>query len=99
MATLHRDLSTRVSIEVRAELERVALVLEPAVQAMRDLDQLTTTVELALAVPASLDPAELAPVTEDEFQHATRVAGLDRCMELLGAIERAIPGPSLCLDE
>jgi hypothetical protein len=37
-------------------------------------------------------------VTEAEFQHATDAVGLDWAMEVLGAIERAIPGPSLCLD-
>jgi hypothetical protein len=93
-----RDLTSRIPADVRAELDRVAGVLEPAVQAMRDLARLTTTVELGLAVPASLDPAELAPVTEDEFRHATLAVGLDRAMDALGALERAIPAPSLCTD-
>jgi hypothetical protein len=93
-----RDLTTRVSPELQAELARVAGVLVPAVQAVKDLGRLTTEVELALAVPASLDPDEDAPVTEAEFQHATDAVGLDWAMEVLGAIERAIPGPSLCLD-
>lgn len=99
MATVHRDLSTRVPAEVRAELARVALVLEPAVQAMRDLGRLTTTVELALAVPASLDPAEDAPVTDAEFERVMELVGMDRAMELLGDLERAIPGLYLCVDE
>jgi hypothetical protein len=46
-----RDLTTRVSPELQAELARVAGVLVPAVQAVKDLGRLTTEVELALAVP------------------------------------------------
>jgi hypothetical protein len=87
-----RDLTSRIPVDVQVEFERVAGVLEPAVQAMRDLDRLRTSVELALDVPASLDPAEDAPITEEEFQHATRVAGLDRAMELAWALEDSAPG-------
>jgi hypothetical protein len=87
-----RDLTSRIPADVQVELGRVALVLEPAVQAMRDLDRLTAAFELAIDVPGSLDPAELAPVTEEEFLHASRVAGLDRATELLGDLERAMPG-------
>jgi hypothetical protein len=95
LETVMRDLTSRIPADVRVELERVASVLEPAVQAMRDLDRLRTSVELALDVPASLDPAELEPVDDLEFQHATRAVGLDRCEELLGELERAIPGLTL----
>jgi hypothetical protein len=94
-----RDLTTRVPAEARDELARVALVLEPVAAALRDLERLTTTVELALDVPASLDPVELEPFTEEEFQHATWAVGLDHAMKLLGDLERAIPGPSLYLDD
>ncbi len=93
-----RDLSTRVPADVQAELDRVAGVLEPAVQAMRDLDRLRTAFELAIDVPSSLDPAELAPSTEEEFLHATKAAGLDRALELVYAIENTIPGLFLCAD-
>jgi len=94
-----RDLTSRIPADVQVELERVARVLEPIAAVMRDLGRLDTAVNLAIDVPASLDPAELEPPTEEEFQHVTRAVGLDRAMELLGAIERAIPGPYLSVDD
>jgi hypothetical protein len=93
-----RDLTGRIPPEMRAELQRVAGVLEPVAAAMRDLDRLRTAFELAIDVPASLDPAELATSTREEFEHASRVAGLDRAMELAWAIQDAAPGLYLCAD-
>lgn len=94
-----RDLTDRIPVDVQVELERVARVLEPAVEAMRDLDRLTTAFELAIDVPASLDPSELATSTEEEFKHASRVVGLDRATDLMIAIEAALPGLFLNVDQ
>jgi hypothetical protein len=94
-----RDLTSRIPVELRAELVRVALVLEPTATAMRELDRLRTAVELAIDVPASLDPAELAPSTEEEFLHATRATGLDRALELAYALEATLPGLFLTVDQ
>jgi hypothetical protein len=94
-----RDLTSRIPADVQVELERVARALEPAAQALRDLGRLITAVELAVDVPASLDPAELAPPTEKEYLHVTRAVGLDRAQEVLGAIEFAMPGAFLTVDD
>jgi len=91
-----RDLWTRIPDDTRAELDRVTETLErlvPQVAAAMDgYLQVERLVRYAAGVPASLDPAELDPVTEEEDQELVERSGLLRLLDLAGQVEDAARG-------
>ncbi len=88
-----RDLWARVPDDTRAEVDRVAETLERLVPqvaaAVNDYRQVQRLVRYAADVPASLDPAELAPVTEEEDEQLMETSGLLGLFVLIGEIEDA----------
>jgi len=91
-----RDLWTRIPGDTRAELDRVTETLErlvPQVAAAMDgYLQVERLVRYAAGVPASLDPAELDPISEEEDQALAERSGLLRLLDLAGQIENAARG-------
>jgi len=91
-----RDLWTRIPDDTRAELDRVTETLErlvpPVAAAMDGCLQVERLVSYAAGVPASLDPVELDPISEEEDQALAERSGLLRLLDLAGEIEDAARG-------
>ena len=90
-----RDLATRVPADVRAELRVAVAILEehgPKVAAaLETLGRLTTEAWWASMVPASLDPAEDAETTDEEWERLEYATGIRRGWELADVLARATP--------
>jgi hypothetical protein len=90
-----RDLATRIPPDTRAELAAAAAVLSAAgpsvVAALQVLGQATSDASLAADVPASLDPAELADVTDDEWSALEAATGIAEGWRWADRIRNAHP--------
>jgi hypothetical protein len=88
-----RNLADRIPWEVRADLAAATAVLVahgPAVvAALALLDEATTAAWWASMVPASLDPAETAEQTDDEWAALERATGIDRGWSMVNALANA----------
>jgi hypothetical protein len=90
-----RDLATRIPADLRAELAAAAAVLAAAgpavVAALETLGRATTEADWAAQVPASLDPAELAGVTDDEWADVEETTGIANGWRWADRIRNAHP--------
>jgi hypothetical protein len=91
-----RDLATRIPPDTRAELAAAAAVLTAAgpqvVAALEVLAKATTDAWFASLVPASLDPAEDADSTDEEWDALERVTGIAEGWRWALAIVEAADG-------
>lgn len=89
-----RDLADRVPADVRAELAAAVETLEVygprVVQALGRLERATTAAWIWTMVPASLDPAELAGGTDDEWERLEDVTGIRRGFDIADTITNAL---------
>jgi hypothetical protein len=92
-----RNLADRVPAEVRADLAAAVTVLEcygpPVVGALHMLRQRTTDACYAVEMRvASLDPAELAEPTQEEYERMEEALGIDRGWRAAFRVTEVIDG-------